>query len=198
MPTVQARRSKENITLGSCHVYLEAFTDTVPSSITAIQALCTSEKLLGHIKGGASLEYTQTTTVEKDDFGTVRKVITTEEDAKVKLGLITWNGETLQKLIDRCDVTEETATVQGTQRKYRVAKIGGAGNAQGGYYILILKHVDNVDGNVYIMLVGKNTAGASLKFANDAGTLVEPEFTAIPSDEAGTLIYMYEDLGTVE
>ena len=198
MPTVQARRSKENITLGSCHVYLEAFTDTVPSSITSIQALCTSEKLLGHIKGGASLEYTQTTTVEKDDFGTVRKVITTEEDAKVKLGLITWNAETLQKLIDRCAVTEETATVQGTQKKYRVAKIGGAGNAQGGYYILILKHEDKVDGNVYIMLVGKNTAGASLKFANDAGTLVEPEFTAIPSDEAGTLIYMYEDLGAVE
>jgi hypothetical protein len=135
---------------------------------------------------------------EKDDFGTVRKVITTDEEAKVKLGLITWNGETLQNLIDRCSVTEETVTVQGTQRKYRVAKIGGVGNAQGGYYILILKHEDKIDGNVYIMLVGRNTAGASLKFANDAGTLVEPEFTAIPSDEAGTLIYMYEDLGAVE
>lgn len=198
MPTVQVKRSKENITLGSCHVYLEAFTDTVPSSITGVIALCTSEKLLGHIKGGASLEYTQNTVEEKDDFGTVRKVITTDEEAKVKLGLITWNGETLQNLIDRCSVTEETVTVQGTQRKYRVAKIGGVGNAQGGYYILVLRHEDKIDGNVYIMLVGRNTAGASLKFANDAGTLVEPEFTAIPSDEAGTLIYMYEDLGAVE
>lgn len=198
MPTVVSKkRSKENITLGSAHVYLSAYTEEVgiPKTLAGLNSFCNSTNLMGHIKGGASLEYTQETTEESDDFGTVRKVITTKENAVVKFGLITWNTETLKNLIDRCTVTEETETVQGAEKKYRLAKIGGVGNAQGGYYVLVLKHEDKTDGNVYVVIVGRNTAGASLKFANDAGTQVEPEFTAIPSDEDGTLIYMIEDLG---
>ena len=193
MPTVTAKRSKKTITLGSGHVYLTTYAGTIPETLGAVDELCTEANRLGYIKGGASLEYSQETYEEKDDFGIVRKIITTDETAVLKFGLITWNGETLKSLIDRCSVTEESRTGQdGDTSVVRKTKIGGGGNAQGGYYILVFRHHDAVDGDVYIVLVGRNTAGATLSFAQDAGTQIEPEFTAIPSDEHGTLIQMYE------
>lgn len=188
MATVTPKRKKDNITLGSGHVYLTPYSGTVPGSLNALKSYCTEENRLGYIKGGATLEYSQEITEEKDDFGIVRKVITNDENAVLKFGLITWNGETLQKLIDRCKVE--------TQGETRITKIGGVGNAQGGYYVLVFHHVDKVDGDVYVVIVGRNTAGASLSFAQDAGTQIEPEFTAIPCDEDGTLIMMYEETDT--
>ena len=197
MPTVASKRSNKVITLGSGHIYLTDYTGTVPQTMAEVDALCTEANRLGYIKGGASLEYAQETYEEKDDYGIVRKIITTEETAVLKFGIITWNGETLKKLIDRCSVEETTVSGEtGDTSKVRVTKIGGGGNAQGGYYVAIFRHHDAVDGDVYIVLVGRNTAGATLSFAMDSGTLVEPEFTAIPSDESGTLIQMYETLGS--
>jgi hypothetical protein len=35
-----------------------------------------------------------------------------------------------------------------------------------------------------------------LTFAVDAGTKIEPEFKALPQDEAGTLITLIEETGT--
>ena len=187
MATIGAKRKKDTITLGSGHVYLTTYADTVPSSLNAIKTHCIAGNLLGHIKGGATLEYSEETTEEKDDFGTVRKVITTDESAVLKMGLITWNGETLQKLIDRCQITEQDGV--------RITRIGGVGNSQGGYYVVIFHHEDKKDGDLWIVVVGRNTAGATLAFANDSGTRVEPEFTAIPHDEDGTLILMFEEIG---
>lgn len=188
MPNVAAKRKKDNITLGSGHVYLTTYADTIPSSLNAIKSCCIADNLLGHIKGGATLEYSEETTEEKDDFGIVRKVITTDETAVLKMGLITWNGETLQKLIDRCKITEQDGV--------RITKIGGVGNTQGGYYVVIFHHEDKKDGDLWVVIVGRNTAGATLSFAPDSGTLVEPEFTAIPQDEDGTLIQLFEEIGT--
>lgn len=175
------KRSKETITLGGGKIYLIAYADALPS----VEEICKSDNLLGHIKGGAALEYTQETYEEKDDLGLVTKIITTSEEALLKCGLLTWNGDTLTKLIDRC----KTETKDGK----RVTKIGGAGNAQGGYYAICFFHEDKVDGNVWIMIKGRNTAGATLTFSPDAGTVVEPEFKAMPHDDAGTLIEMIEE-----
>ena len=57
-------------------------------------------------------------------------------------------------------------------------------------------HEDKKDGNVWIMIKGRNTAGATLTFAADEGTVVEPEFKAMPHDEAGTLVEFTEELTT--
>lgn len=179
-----AKRSKETITLGSGKLYLQTFSNTMPTADT----VCADANLLGYIKGGASLEYTQETYEEKDDLGFVSKIITTNEEALLKCGLITWNGEVLQKLIDRCKST--------TAAGKRTTKIGGAGNAQGGYYAICFKHEDLTDGNLWILLKGRNTAGATLTFATDAGTLIEPTFKAMPHDDAGTLIELIEETGT--
>ena len=179
-----AKRSKETITLGSGKIYLQAFADSMPT----VDTLCKEENLLGYIKGGASLEYTEETYEEKDDLGIVSKIITTSEEAILKCGLVTWNGETLKKLLDRCQSTEADGK--------RTTKIGGAGNAQGGYYAICFCHEDKTDGNVWIVIKGLNTAGATLTFAADEGTVVEPEFKAMPHDEAGTLVELIEEIGT--
>lgn len=176
-----AKRDKKSITLGSGKIYVQAFADEMPT----VDTLCVDDNLLGYIKGGAELSYTQETYEEKDDLGFCSKIITTSEEAILKCGLLTWNGETLKKLVDRCGVTEESGK--------RVTKIGGAGNAQGTYYAICFLHEDKTDGNLWIMIKGLNTAGFTLTFATDAGTVVEPEFKAMPHDDDGTLIELIEE-----
>ena len=176
-----AKRDKTNITLGSGKIYLTPYTDTMPS----VETLCVEENLLGYIKGGASLEYTQETYEEKDDLGFVSKIITTSEEALLKCGLLTWNGTTLKSLIDRCTVTEAAGK--------RTVKIGGAGNSQGANYAICFHHEDKTDGDIWILIVGRNTAGATLTFAADTGTVIEPEFKALPQDDQGTLVQLIEE-----
>ena len=180
-----AKRDKNSITLGSGKIYLVAHTT---ADAPTVESVCTETNLLGYIKGGASLEYTQETYEEKDDLGFVSKIITTNEEAILKCGLLTWNGETLKKLIDRCTVTEASGK--------RTVKIGGAGNSQGGKYAICFHHEDNTDGDLWILMVGKNTAGATLTFAKDTGTVIEPEFKAMPQDTNGTLIQLIEEIST--
>lgn len=179
-----AKRDKDTVTLGSGKIYLQTFSESMPT----VDALCVESNLLGYIKGGASLEYTQETYEEKDDLGYVSKIITTNEEAVLKCGLLTWNGTTLKKLLDRCSSTE----VSGK----RTTKIGGAGNAQGGYYAICFHHEDKTDGDLWILIKGRNTAGATLTFATDAGTTVEPEFKALPHDSDGTLMELIEEIPT--
>ncbi len=177
-----AKRDKKTITLGSGKIYMQAFSETLPT----VEDICKDENLLGYIKGGAALEYTQETYEEKDDLGMASKIITTQEEAILKCGLLTWNGETLKKLLDRCQSTEESGK--------RTTKIGGAGNAQGGYYAICFKYEDKTDGNLWVLIKGLNTAGVTITFAADAGTVIEPEFKALPHDEAGTLIELIEEI----
>ena len=177
-----AKRDNKTITLGSGKIYLQDFSDAMPT----VESICVDGNLLGYIKGGAALEYTEETYEEKDDLGYVSKIITTSEEAILKCGLITWNGETLQKLIDRCKST--------TAAGKRTTKIGGAGNAKGGYYAICFHHEDKTDGDVWVLIKGRNTAGATLTYAADSGTVVEPEFKAMPHDEEGTLVEFIEEI----
>lgn len=179
-----AKRDKDTVTLGSGKIYLQTFSESMPT----VDTLCVESNLLGYIKGGASLEYTQETYEEKDDLGYVSKIITTNEEAVLKCGLLTWNGATLKKLLDRCSSTEASGK--------RTTKIGGAGNAQGGYYAICFHHEDKTDGDLWIMIKGRNTAGATLTFATNAGTTVDPEFKALPHDSDGTLVELIEEIPT--
>lgn len=181
-----AKRDNNRIIIGSGKFYCLPFSDAMPT----VEDICKAENLLGYIKGGATLEYTQETYEEKDDLGFVSKIITTNEEAILKCGLLTWNGETLKKLIDRCTSAENDGK--------RTTKIGGAGNAQGGYYAICFHHEDKVDGDLWILIKGRNTAGATLTFAVDAGTVIEPEFKAMPHDDKGTLIELIEAAPSTE
>ena len=185
----KTKRTGDPITLGSGKLYFQEYTDTVPT-FEEVKALCKVENRLALIQGGAALEYTEETHEEKDDLGLASKTVTTSEDVKLKCGLLTWTGNTIDKLIDRSKVTEEAGV--------RTTKIGGAGNAKGKYYVLVFHYEDKADGDLWVVIVGRNTAGLSLAFATDAGSKLEPEFTAKPHDEDGTLVVIYEETGSAE
>ncbi len=178
------KRSKETITLGSGKAYIMEYANAIPD----VTAICKPENLLAYIKGGAELSYTEETYEEKDDLGYVSKVITTSEEALMKLGLLTWNGNTLQHLADRCTVTEDKT--KGT----RTIHIGGAGNSQGKEWVVCFAHEDKKDGNLWVLIRGRNTAGMTITLAADAGTVIEPEFKALPQDDKGTLITLIEEI----
>lgn len=175
------KRTPKTITIGSGKPYAMEFTGEMPT----VEEICVEENLLGYSKSGAALTYTAETYEEKDDLGYVAKVIVTAEEALLKLGLLTWNGNSLQKLADRCKVTEEDGK--------RTIHLGGAGNSQGKEWVICFFHEDKKDGNLWVLIRGTNTAGLTLTFAVDSGTVLEPEFKAMPQDNNGTLVTIIEE-----
>ena len=178
------RTDPDKITLGSGKSYIAEY--NAETGMPTPEEICIEENLLGKIKGGAELAYTTETHEEKDDLGTVAKVVITAEEALLKLGLITFNGDTLAKLADRCKVT--------TAAGKRTVHIGGAGNAQGKEWVVCFHHEDKTDGDVWVLIRGTNTAGLTLTYAVDSGTVIEPQFKALPQDKAGTLITYIEEI----
>lgn len=170
------------ITLGSGHLYCMPYTDTVPE----VETICVEDNRLGYIKGGATLEYTPTFYEAKDDLGYVIKTIITEETALLKSGILTFNGNTLNKLCDTGRVSEDAT------KGLRTIKIGGIANATGAKYVICFHHVDKIDGDIWVVIVGKNEAGFSLAFAKDAETIIDAEFKCLAQDSEGTLIKYIE------
>ena len=177
---------KDVITLGSGDLMIKEYTDTMPS----YSDFDATTDLLGHIQGGASIEYKATWYEAKDDTGKVVKTIITEEEATLKSGVITWNGNTLEKLCSTARVTEADGI--------RTVKIGGVGNHNGKSYALCFHHVDKVDGDVYILIRGVNQAGFSLAFAKDKETVIDAEIKCLPQDNEGTLIQYIEEIAQAE
>ena len=178
----------KRITLGSGKLYCIAYADTLPE----VETICVEDNLLGYIKGGASLEYAPTFYEAKDDLGYVIKTIITEETATLKSGILTFNGDTLNKLCDTGRVTEDAT------KGRRILKIGGIGNAQGNKYVLCFHHEDPTDGDIWVLIVGQNQAGFTLAFAKDAETVIDAEFKCLAQDTDGTLIQYIEEDSTLK
>ena len=79
----------ERIVLGSGKLYVDEFTGELPEDA----AIEVEAKLLGYIQGGATLTYKPTFYEAKDDLNFVSKKIITDEEAILKSGVMTWNGE---------------------------------------------------------------------------------------------------------
>lgn len=183
--------TKEKVTLGSGMLYIAEFTGAFKENFADIlEELMTEENHAGWIKGGASMEYKPTMTVEKDDLGHIIKEIVTEEEATLKSGLFTWNGNTLAKLT----ATARIITEKKNGKIYRRLLIGGAGNDDGKQYAILFVHEDKVEGNCYLLVVGRNTAGFTITFAPDSATVIDAEFTCKPHDKDGTLIEFVEEI----
>ncbi|MCI1958973.1 MAG: hypothetical protein LKJ25_05030 [Clostridia bacterium] len=177
----------EKIVLGSGKVYITEYADSVPEdSIIEVD-----DNLLGYIQGGATISYKPTFYEAKDDLGLISKKIVTDEEAVLKSGVMTWNGETLKKLCSTARVTEDTAT------HTRTVKIGGTGNYDGKKYIIHFVHEDETDGDIRVTIVGSNEAGFELAFAKDKETVINAEFKAQPLDSEGTLILYKEEDSTI-
>jgi hypothetical protein len=176
----------EKIVLGSGKLYVVEFTDTMPED-TTIEA---DDNLIGLIQGGATLTYTPTFYEAKDDLGLVSKKFLTEEEVILKSGIMTWNGNTIEKLTSTARVTEEKGT--------RTVKIGGIDNYNGKQYVIHFVHKDDVDGDIRITIVGSNEAGFEIAFAKDKETVINAEFKAQPQDKEGTLILYKEEDASIK
>lgn len=177
------RKDNKTIYLGSGDLMIKEFTDTMPK-YTDFKV---ETDLLGYISGGATLEYKPTFYEAKDDSGAVSKVIITEEEALLKSGVLTWNGNTLAQLCSTAEVSEADGI--------RTVKLGGIGKNNGKSYALCFHHTDKIDGDVWIVIRGVNQSGFSLAFAKDKETVIDAEFKCLPLDESGTLIEYNEQIG---
>lgn len=177
------KRDAEVITLGSGDLLFKEYTDTMP----AYTDFKEDTDLLGRILGGATLEYKGTWYEVKDDSGKVAKTIITDEEATLKSGILTWNGETLAKLCSTATVTEADGI--------RTVKIGGVGNYNGKSYAICFHHTDKTDGDCWIVVRAVNQGGFSLAFAKDKETVIDAEFKCLPQDTEGTLIQYIEEIG---
>ncbi len=177
----------EKIVLGSGKVYITEFVDTIPADAT----IEVEGNLLGYIQGGATISYKPTFYEAKDDLGLVSKKFITEEEAILKSGVMTWNGDTLKKLCSTARVTEDTAT------HTRTVKIGGVANYDGKKYVIHFVHEDAIDGDIRVTIVGSNEAGFELAFAKDKESIINAEFKAQPHDSDGTLIIYKEEDSTI-
>ena len=170
------------IVLGSGTFYVMEFTGEIPEdSVIEVES-----NILGLVQGGASVEYKPTYYTAKDDFGKKQKTIITDEEALMKSGICTFNGNTLAKISSTARVT--------TNGNKRIVKIGGVGNDNGKKYLIRFRHEDKVDGDIRVTIVGRNEAGFSLAFAKDKETVVDAEFKAAPHDTDGTLILYEEEI----
>lgn len=180
-------KAPERIILGSGYIHLAVFNKGMV--IPDPQTFCTDENRYSYIKNGASLEYTNEVQNVKDDMGKVAKNIVTSEEVKLKAGLMTLIGDTIEKL---CDTARVSVSQDG---KYRTTKIGGVGNRKGAKYVICFHHVDPEDGDIYVMIIGQNQAGFTLQFAPSDATVVDAEFTAMPNlDDEGTLVMYVEEI----
>lgn len=178
----------DRIVLGSGMIYIKEFKGTIPE----YEEIEIEENLLGFIQGGASLTYTPSFYEAKDDLGLISKKFITEETVVLKSGIMSWCGETLQKLSSTARVTEDT------DKKIRTVKVGGASNYDRKKYIIHFVHKDDEDGDIRVTIVGSNEAGFELAFAKDKETVINAEFKAQPCDSEGTLIIFSEIDKTIQ
>ena len=167
------------------YLFIVEFTGVMPeNAVIEIEA-----NQVGHISGGAELEYSAEYTEVEDDKGVILKSFLTKEDAKLKSGILSWNGKTLEKLCETARVTETDIL--------RTVKIGGKANANNKSYVISFVHTLDTGKKLRVKIVGKSTNGFSIAFAKDAETIIDAEFTALASDKEGTLITYEEELTAV-
>lgn len=173
----------KKIPIGSGEIFMQEYTGEIPAD----SVIETEDNRLGHIEGGASIEYTPTYYNAKDDLNKVKKTILTDEIAKLKCGIITWNANTIEKLSANATVTEAGGK--------RTMKIGGILNQNIKNYLFRFVNKDNVDGDIRITVVGNNQSGINLSFAKDKEVKIEPEIEVMPMQD-GTLILYEEEILT--
>lgn len=171
------------ITLGSMDFYVIEFEGTIPADAD----IETEANMIGRTKNGATINYTTNWYTAESDDGKAKKRKLTGESATIGYGNITWNGNTLSKLI-------ATARTNETSSK-RTTKIGGISNDNGKRYLIRGVYKDGVDGDVRITGVGVNTGGWESVYSPTQESVINATFELEPRmDNEGTLLVYEEEV----
>lgn len=176
--------NSEEIILGSGDLYITEFTGEIPEDAVIEE----DGNRSGNIKGGATLEYSQSSQTVKDDKGRVKKTITTEEDVKFKTGQITWVQTYIKALISTARV--DTTTKPG----HRIYKLGGLANQSKIRYLFRFVHTRSDGRKLRVTVTGKNTGTISMAFKPEDATTVDAEITANTLDKEGTLVIIDDEM----
>lgn len=178
------KKEIDRIALGSVDIYMQEFTGTAVSDIPADNIIETEANHIGRTKDGGEITYSTTFYNVKSDDGKAARNEMTDDSATVSFGLITWNGNTITKLVP-------TASATITNGKRRTL-IGGVANKDDKIYLVRAVHKDKVKGDVRYTFLGKNVNGFAASYKPGQETTITPNITAEPFDN-GRLIVMDED-----
>ena len=134
----------KKITLGSGYVYALEYNGSIPAN----EDIETDANRLGYVQAGATITYAPTYYEVKDDNGDIDEIYITDEVITMKMGIMTWTGNTLNKLCATARVTESGGV--------RTVKIGGTANDDGKKYILRFVHKS---GAIRATIIGTNQNG---------------------------------------
>lgn len=174
------------IVLGSGKLYLASY--TAGAAISALSTYCTSGNQVGLIKGGASVEYKPSTYEVKDDLFVVNKRFIVSETASLKSGIITWDIETLNKIISNANYTSSGTGASEVKQ----LKLGGNGAREMDKFIVVFEHKLTSGKVLRVGLVGTSDDGLSLAFQPDKETQVDATFNACSNDSDGCLLIIEE------
>lgn len=184
------RKEIDRIAIGSVDIYaIEAVSNAI-ADIPADEVLEVGSNLIGRTKDGATFTYTPTYYTAKSDDGKAKRSALTDEEGKVSFGLITWNGNTIQKLVATASVTIENGE--------RLTEIGGIENDDGKTYLFRAVHKDKIKGDVRYTFIGRNTQGFAAAYKPNQETVITPEIEVDPFDNGRLFRYKESNIETSE
>lgn len=177
-----------DLQLGSGKLYISVCSSTASISTAAVNAV--EGNLVGYIKGGATIEYTPTVYDVKDDLGYVNQHFITGESVIIKCGLLTWNKDVIQKLVNN-----ETAS---TESNLTTILVGAKGMTKMDKYNVTFQAVPSngepastggtpVSHTRSFTIIGVSAKGLNLAYQPDKETVVDVEFRAIAADDGHLL-----------
>lgn len=177
-------QANEEVILGSGDLFVMSYTGEAIPEDSVIEATANQ---IGHIQGGATLEYKPTDYSVVDDMGAVLKRFITEEEVTLKSGVLTWGVNTLAKLCPAGALTEDSSTHKST------LKIGGRGKTGISKVLARFVHTYDTGLKLRITIVATASSGFTLAFAKDKETVIDAELKAVPHDTDGTLVVIEQD-----
>jgi hypothetical protein len=180
--------NSKRIALGSGDCYLAEVTSSIDLSDidTVLNATFKTENQYGETKNGATLSYSAESNEVVSDLGKLRKRKMNTDSASLGWGNISIGAVEIAPMV----ATARTVT---TESGKEVLVLGGLDNDNGKRYMAGFRHIDKADGDIYVVVTGKNTAELSMAFTTSDGTILNPSFSAESMDNSGALVYIFFD-----
>lgn len=175
----------KSIPLGSGNVYAIKYDPESPSVPTDEQ-FEKDENMVGRTSSGATFNYSSDTYTAKSDDGIAKKRRTTDETASFSWGVMTWNIDTVEKMISTA-----VASTEGTgANAVDVVKIGGVARQTRKLYWYHFVGGDDTDGKITLTGLGENNGSLEAAFSDDNETVLTPDVEFDPCDSDGTLVIL--------